>query len=72
MTIEVGSIYELDGVLLECTKTNESGINVFCVVDEKGNRIITYHPKNPAQIIDYGTRLIYYRTNELKFIRKCQ
>jgi len=68
--IRLDNLYLLNGLFLKCTKIRGSGINTFRVCDDKG--VIKPIIRNDkGHIIEYGIRLIKYKTNELKIVLNC-
>ena len=66
--IEVGSTYKLDNEFLKCTRVRRNGLNTFQVCDHAGVIKPSVRAKN-GFITDYGTRIVYKRTNELILIK---
>ena len=64
--IEKGSTYKLDDRYLKCTKVRKSGVNTFYVCDRAG--VIKEPVYVGGLIADYGTRIVYLRTDELVYI----
>ena len=66
--MKVGSTYKLDNEFLRCTRVRRNGLNTFQVYDQAGVIKPPVRAKN-GFITDYGTRLVYLRTDELILIK---
>ena len=55
-----GEIIYRNGERLICTRTRQSGIYTFQVIDMEGKPVIEYYKNAPAIVKDHGIRLIKY------------
>ena len=66
--VKKGNTYKLDNAFLKCTRVRRNGLNVFQVCDQAGVVKPPVRAKN-GFITDYGTRIVYLRTDELILIK---
>ena len=65
--MQVGQIIHRNGERLICTRTRQSGIYTFQVIDLQGKPVIEYYKNAPAIVKDHGIRLIKYdKLNAIK------
>ena len=58
-----GQIIYRNGQRLICTRTRQSGLYTFQVIDFENKPVIEYYKNSPAMVKDHGIRLIRYEND---------